>query len=126
MNLEEILKNQIENLDIESLVRYEVQNLVSSTISTEISKITKEELSKIIKSEIAVSMSRGVKTDDGWGKKEEFESFEQLFKTYFTNALNDKYEIQKIIRDYVRTEVTKLVEDKTKDITKALSDSLSK
>jgi dihydroneopterin aldolase len=124
MTIEDLIKGQIEQLDIKELVQSEIRRLVSDDVKREISKATKEEVQRIIKVEVEIQMSKGIKTDDGWGKKENFNSFEDMFKKHFSELLNSKYEIQRVVKDHITTETKKLVESKTKEIVKALSDSL--
>lgn len=118
--IEDLIKDQIEQLDIKELVLIEIRRLISDDVKREITKTTKEEILRIIKTEVEIQMSKGVKTDDGWGKKESYSSFEEMFKKFFSESLNNKYEIQKVVQEYVKTETKKLVDQKTTEIVSAL------
>ncbi|MGE5052034.1 MAG: hypothetical protein ACM3KI_11070 [Bacillota bacterium] len=125
MTIEDLIKDQIEQLDIKQLVQNEIRKLISDDVKREITKSTKDEVQRIIRCEVDIVMSKGVKTDDGWGRKEEFKSFEEMFKTYFSKQLNEKYEIQRIVKDHITQETKKLVENKTTEIAAALLKSIS-
>lgn len=122
--IEDFIKDQIEQLDIKQMVQSEIRGLISADVKREITKVTKEEIQQIIKTEIEICMSKGVQTDDGWGRKENYDSFEVLFKKYFREALDNIYEVKRTISDYVKTETNKLVGEKTKEIVEALKKSL--
>lgn len=124
MTIEDLIKEQIEQLDIKELVRIEIRNMISDDVKREIRKVTTDETKAIIRTEIEKVMAKGVQTDDGWGKKEIYKSFEEMFKKTFAEQLNSKYEIQKVVQEYVKAEVTKLVNERTKDIVSALKTQL--
>ena len=123
--IEDFIKEQIEQLEIKGLVQNEIRRLISDDVKREIMKVTKEEIQRIVRTEIEIQMSKGVKTDDGWGKKENFSSFEEMFKKHFAEALNNRYEMQNVIRDHITKETKKLVEQKTKEIVDALKTHLN-
>lgn len=125
MTIEDLIKEQIEQLDIKELVQNEIRRLVSDDVKREITKATKEEVQRIITTEVEIQMSKGVKTDDGWGKKESYNSFEEMFKKYFAEALNGKYEIQRIVKEHITNETKKLVDAKTAEIVNALKIQLT-
>jgi hypothetical protein len=125
MTIEDLIKEQIEQLNIKELVQNEIRRLVSDDVKREITKVTKEEVQRIIRTEVEIQMSKGVKTDDGWGKKESYNSFEEMFKKHFAEALNSKYEIQNIVKKHITDETKRLVDAKTSDIVKLLKSQLT-
>jgi sigma54-dependent transcription regulator len=125
MNIEELIKEQIMNIDVREMVQSEVRRLISDELKREIAKTTKERITAIIDTEIDIVMSKPVQTDDGWGKKESFQSFEDMFKTHFQKALNDSYGIKTLIGKHVKDECDRLVKQKTKEITEALYKTLN-
>ena len=124
MTIDELIKDQIEQLDIKSMVQYEIKKLISDDVKREITKITKEEIQRIIKTEIEICMSKGVQTDDGWGKRENYTSFEELFKKHFKTALDSTYEVKKTIENHVKQTTETLVKEQTKQIVDALKKTL--
>ena len=124
MTIEELIKDQIEQLDIKSMVQYEIKKLISDDVKRGITKVTKEEIQRIIKTEIEICMSKGVQTDDGWGKKENYTSFEEFFKKHFKTALDSTYEVKKTIENHVKQTTATLVKEQTKQIVDALKKTL--
>jgi paraquat-inducible protein B len=124
MTVEDLIKEQIEQLDIKELVQQEIRRLISDDVKREITKTTKEEIQRIIKTEVEICMSKGVQTDDGWGKKETYSSFEELFKKHFKSALDSTYEVKKTVERHVKDECEKLVKANTQQIVDALKRSL--
>ena len=122
--IEDLIKGQIEQLDIRELVQQEIRRLVSDDVKREITKTTKEEVQKIIKTEVEICMGKPVQTDDGWGKKETYTSFEELFKKHFKESLNSTYEVKKTIDRHVKYDCDKLVRAHTQSIVEALKKSL--
>lgn len=120
LNIEALVRQQIEEIDFHQLVRQEIRELISKTVKSDIEKATKEEVKAIIKEEIVLAMKGPVKTDDGWGKKETFESFDDMFKAYFKQCMDSKWEIKEVIARHVKDETSKLVDQKTKEIVDAL------
>jgi hypothetical protein len=124
MTIEDLIRGQIEQFDIKELVQIEIRRLISDDVKREITKSTKDEVQKIIRTEVEIVMSKGVQTDDGWGKRESYTSFEQMFKKYFAEALNTRYEIQSIVKKHITEETKRLVELKTEEIVNALRTQL--
>ena len=124
MTIEELIKEQIEQLDIKSMVQYEIKKLISDDVKREITKVTKEEIQRIIKTEIEICMSKGIQTDDGWGKKESYTSFEELFKKHFKAALDSTYEMKRTIENHVKQKTETLVKEQTRQIVDALKNTL--
>jgi len=116
LTIEQLVKEQIEQLDIRELVQGEIRKLISDEVKRSVVTTTKEEIQKIIKTEVEIVLSKGVQTNDGWGKTENYTSFEELFKKHFKEALNSKYEVQRVIQDYVKEQTKKLVDEKSKEI----------
>lgn len=121
MTLEEILKEQIENIDVEQLVKDQVSKAVSNKMYSVLENIIKDELKSIIRVEAEKIMLSGpIKTDDGWGKKEEYPSFEDMFKGVFKKSLDSKYEIQNIFKDIATRKVHELMKEQKDQIIKSI------
>jgi flagellar hook-basal body complex protein FliE len=124
INIEEYIKKQIEDIDLHDVVRELIRQLISDDVKRQIRDTSMEEVKRIVKTEVEIVLSKGVQTDDGWGKKESYTSFEEMFKKHFKEAINNHYEVRRTIEDYTKQQVKKLVDDKTKDIVEALKKAL--
>ena len=121
MTLEEILKEQIENIDVEQLVKDQVSKAVSNKMYSVLENIIKDELKSIIRVEAEKIMLSGpIKTNDGWGKEEEYPSFEDMFKLLFKKSLDSKYEIQHIFKDIATRKMHELMKEQKDQIIKSI------
>ena len=121
MTLEEILKEQIENIDVEQIVKDQVSQAISQRMYSSLENIIKDELRNIIKVEAEKIMFSGpIKTNDGWGKKEEYPSFDEMFKTLFKKSLDSKYEIQSIFNDIATRKINELMKEQKDRIIKSI------
>jgi len=126
IDLEQYIKNQLENCEIENIVSSEVKNQVREEIQRSLGKLVRNHVDVIIKSEIDIVMSGRVKTDDGWGKKAEFESFKDLFKSIFAKRLSDQWDMKKMVSKAIDDKVCRLMHKEYKAVTQKLIDSLCK
>jgi hypothetical protein len=125
LTIEDLIKEQIQNIDINGLVKDEVRRLVSDDIKRELVKITKDQITKIIETEIDICMSKGVQTDDGWGKKNTYPSFEDMFKKTFAERLNASYDMKSTIERHIKDKVDLMVKAETKQLVDALTKTLT-
>lgn len=125
MTIEDLIKEQIEKLDIKSLVMSEIRRLVSDDVKRSIAKTTDDEIQKIIKTEIEICLQKPVQTDDGWGQNKTYTSFEEMFKIHFKGALDKSYDIKRTIENHVKQECDKLVKQNTTQIVDALKKQLT-
>lgn len=124
MTIEDLIKEQIENLDVKNLVQIEIRKLISDDVKREITKSVKDGVKNIIDTEIEICMSKEILTDDGWGKKESYTSFEELFKKQFRAALDSSYEMKRTIENHVKSKTESLVKEQSKQIIEALLKTL--
>lgn len=126
LDINEFLKEHLESIDLPQLVRWEIRTEISGEIKRQIQSIVKKEIENIVETEIDIVMSKGIKTDDGWGKIEEYKSFEDLFKRTFSNKLNNDWEMKKVIEKHVSDNVKKLFQENLKTVVSKISSELDK
>lgn len=122
--IEEIVKNKVEELDVEEMVREYVYEIVKNTIQESIKKQTKDYVELVIVNEFNEQMAKPLKTDDGWGKKESYDSFEDLFKTEFKKKLSDSWDIKNKINEIVKIKVSELYEKNKANVINNIANSL--
>lgn len=124
INLEDYIKEQLNEIDVAEIVRQEVKNEINSTIKRELKKWTEEKVNGLIETEIEIALDKKVHTDDGWGNKKTYDSFEHLFKTVFQEKLNSSYEIKNLISRHVKDSVDKLYQKEAKSFFTLFKDYL--
>ena len=110
MDLEKIIEERIKEMDIANMVKEVISKMVSDDIIRTLKRITETEISNIVKTEIEIVLAKPIETDDGWGKKEKYSSFEELFKQTFASKLSSVYDIQKIISSHTKHTIEALWE----------------
>ena len=118
MTLEEIVAQKIEELDVEEMVSIIIKNLISDNVRREIDRQVKEKVSSLITVEFDIQLKKPVTTDDGWGKRESYTSFEELFKKHFRAAMENTWE--------VKNKLDRIVKDRVDDMVKAYSSEICK
>jgi len=115
MDIEQYIEDQLQNIDIKAIVIGIVRDQAKSEVFATIKRLTEQEVSTIIKKEIEIALSQTLETDDGWGHREKFDSFEDMFRKVFAEKLKASYEIKKTLKKMVEEKVEKLYEQNKKD-----------
>lgn len=126
INIEKLVQERIEDMDMTGLARDEIRDHIRRNTVVQIQKIIEEEVRAIIKEEIAKVMAGEVKTDDGWGKKETYPSFEDLFKQVFQKKMNDSWDAKREIERQVAAKVDALVKGEMNAVVSKIVDALIK
>lgn len=126
MEIEKLIQEQIQNVEYENLVTDEIRRCLTGDIKRTINEVMRNEIEDIIKSEIEIVMSGEVFTDDGWGRKEKFNSFENLFKKTFKEKLNSSYDIKRILGENIKKRVSQLYEKNKADAIEKVVDAMTK
>jgi hypothetical protein len=108
INIEQLLKDQIEQVDLQETVRCEIRRLITARAEKTIESMVKDEAAKLVKDAIAVCLSGVVKTDDGWGKKAEYGCFGDLFKKTVKEKMESSWDIKRNIEDEIKRRVNDL------------------
>jgi hypothetical protein len=116
MTLEEIVAQKIEEIDVNEMVSAIIKNLISDNVKREIDRQVKEKVSNLITVEFDIQMKKPIVTNDGWGKKETYASFEELFKKHFRASMDSTWEVQKTIERLVKERVDTMVREYSKQI----------
>jgi hypothetical protein len=115
MDTTELVQQMLDGVDIEALVRSEVRKLIDRNVQEAIKSTVLRFTNEMVEKEINIVLkAEPIKTDDGWGKREEYENFEELFKKHFRDKLNNDWEMKKTIDGYVKQHIEKLYESQYK------------
>lgn len=126
LTVERLVRERIDQMDIEYYVRESVRALVSDQVKAAIKPILDQELKIIIQNEIEIIFTTEVTTDDGWGNRVTYSTFEALFKAEFQKKLNDTYQVKRTIEGLVKDRVTALINQEYSTVVETIVDTITK
>lgn len=110
----ENIENQLEDFDFTYLFRDELRPLLQNKANKIIDEKLKEEIENVLNKEID--------TDNGWGKRKHWDSFEDMFKSKFNEKMNSDWDMKRTIEKTVENRIDELLKKKTKEITIKIQD----
>lgn len=125
MDLAEILKEKIEEIEIQDIVRNEIKSLISNDVRNAIRDSVRKEVDEIIHEEIKTVLKKPIQTDDGWGKKVSYPSFEELFKAEFAIRMENNWDMKKAIDSAVKERVSLIMNQNMEEIIKKFVDMVT-
>jgi len=130
LNIESIIEKQvvmeISGHNIEEIVKNEIRKIIASGVGKEIIASVNSVAKHMIAEEVRKALDGEVKTDDGWGKRESYPSFEELFRKTFKREMESKYEVKKEIEQQVSVRVKSLVQQDYNKVIEKIVDEISK
>ena len=122
-NLEIDLSEIINQADIqEELHRRALETIreaVNYQLEMEVRQQVKQVISDNIQTAVDATFTGAIMTNDGWGKKENFPSFDDMFKVELKKALSS-YNIAREAQTIVKAQVEKLMADNVKVLSAAM------
>ena len=118
--LEKLIKESIESKLDEIDFTYEFHNVIRQKLEEK----AEEYVNKRLKEEIEKVMKEPVHTNDGWGHRSDYESFEDLFKQTFSERMNRDWDIRRTIERTVEEKTDQLLKNKTKAVTEKIQDMI--
>ncbi|MFA5387728.1 MAG: hypothetical protein WC322_05100 [Candidatus Paceibacterota bacterium] len=130
MNIESLVIKQVQA----ELEEMDLKGLIESVLANEISRIAKKELidqvrdaaTKLVSEQIRVILDGPINTDDGWGVRENYPSFEDLFKKHLAKAMNEKWEVKREIEKQVSSRIDSLIKQDYQKVIGKIVDEISK
>lgn len=128
VDINEYIKEQLESIDVQQIVREEIRSVLKEeatyNLSNKIRSLADAEISEIIKVEINKAFQGAVNTDDGWGDKKHFDTFEDLFKSKFQTKLNSDWEVKRTIERTIENKVSEYIKAQAETVTKKVAEVL--
>ncbi|MBQ9255738.1 MAG: hypothetical protein IJ181_01225 [Acidaminococcaceae bacterium] len=123
--LMDLAKQLISEEDLQYAVKSAVSEYMNHHMYSElqgiVSKVLDEKCNGYIREEIDKILASPVKTDDGWGRVEKYDSFESLVKEKIKEKSIDRsqWNIQSLVRNMVENKIKdvaeKLIKQESKD-----------
>ena len=125
IDMQQFIKERLDEIDLKSLVVEEVRLLIYKEVLSEIKSAVKSKVDTMIKEEIDLIMkSTPIKTDDGWGTREEFPCFADLFKKVLYDRLESGCDMKRMIQKTVLARVDALMKEHATAAIKKVADEL--
>ncbi len=125
INIESLVKERINDMDLEFAVKETIGGLITKEVREIINRIIKEECVKMIAIEIKKMLDGPVKTDDGWGHKEEYPSFMDLFKKEMSVRMKDSYDVKREIGKQVENRVKSIMDNQFREVVEKIVSELT-
>jgi len=125
LTIEEMIKDRIDEMDLSKMVRDEIRSMIHPMVTGEIFDQARKKVDQIVAQEIDTQMRKGVKTDDGWGNRKEYKSFEDLFRATFRERMDKSWDVQREIKRWTEEKVDQMVKSNKDALIRKLLDSMS-
>jgi hypothetical protein len=125
VNIESLLREKLEEMDLNHMVRNEINSLISESVKEEIKKVVQRECLRMVEAEIVKYMEGEVRTDNGWGKKETYKTFNDLFKKVLAEKLEGQWDAQRIIANAVKERVDAIMVKQYKEVIEKIVNELT-
>lgn len=126
IDIENYIQKQLEEIDIAELVRRELRAMVADEFKSTVAPAVRKEVDAIIKAELEACFSKPIKTNNGWGERNEYASLDDLFKQEFYKRLESSYEMKNTIKKLVEAKVSDLMKQHYDAIAKKMANELTK
>lgn len=129
MDIKKIVEQQVEkevqDFNFKEIIQAEVRNIIKNGVGKEIIESVSLVAKHMIAEEVRIALDGEVTTDDGWGKKVTYPSFEGLFRAKFRKEMEEKYEVKKEIERQVAQRVASLIKQDYTKVIEKIVDELS-
>lgn len=125
LNITDFIKQHLAELDLCSMVQAEIRAIIYEDVKKEVDRYVKEEGQRLIAEAISEYLSQPVETNDGYGRKEVFPSFDDMFKKHFREKMNSTWEVKSTIEKHVKEHVSKLVNARYNEVIEKVVASLT-
>lgn len=119
------VKRELEETDIKGVIEATVRDSIRNGVGKEIISGVNAVAKHMIAEEVRKALDGEVRTDDGWGKRNVYTSFEELFRATFKKAIDDKYEVKKEIERLVKQRVESLIKQDYNRILEKIVDDIT-
>ena len=120
--IEKIIRENIESRLADFDYSVVISDFVRKIARDKIESIVNIKINEIIDNEIKNVLAGEIDTDNGWGDRKHYNSFEDLFKLTFNEKLNSTWEIKRVIEKTIQDNVDKLIKNKAKELTTKIQD----
>ena len=103
------VRRELEAIDLRSIVQAQIIAEIKDVFKQTVAPKCKEVAGARIEAEIEKCLDGEVHTDDGWGKRKQYSSFEDLFKATLKERLDGTWEMKQTITRLVEKRCASLI-----------------
>ena len=123
MDIEEIIKRNLEEVNYKSIVEEEVKNLIDTEIRKEIKRYVPIQVQSCIDNEVIRIMENPIDFSDGYSQKK-YTTFQELFKSELKDKMSKDYSIKESISRVIREKMDNFFQQKFKEISQKIIDTM--
>jgi len=120
------VRRELEAMDLRSIIDAQICSEIKAVFKEMLKPKCVTSAEALIESEIEKCMDKEVETDDGWGKKNKYESFEMLFRKTIKGKLNGSWEMKRVIENLVKERCASLMKKEYGAVCEKITDELTK
>jgi hypothetical protein len=125
MDIERLVEEQIADIDFTNLCSAIVEKIIRKELFDSIEKAVKSKVDTLIYDGIDDVFNKPVMTDDGWGKREQYGCFEDLFKKVLKEKLEGSWEAKRMLEKAIKERTDALVTTEWKRVIQKIVDELT-
>jgi len=126
MDIEKLVENQISEIDFRGLVAAIAEKIIRRDLFDSIQRAVKEKVDTLIYDGINDVFNKPVLTDDGWGKREQYACFEDLFKKVLKEKLDGSWDAKRVMERAIKDRTDALVKTEWNRVIEKTIDELTK
>lgn len=123
--IEQQVQRELEDMDLRGIIEDQLRKTVASEAGKQMVGAIKQTAEELIREEITNTLNGKVETNDGWGKKESYPSFEDMFRKTFKAKMDSTYEVKKEIEKLVKARVDLLMKQESDSVIERIVDTLT-
>lgn len=128
VNIEKLVishvQQELSHMDVPSLIEGEIGKFITKIAEQKMKTAVNEVANSIITEEITKVLDGPVSTDDGWGRREKYDSFDDLVRVTFKKKLDDSYAVKTNIQKWVKERINTLFNNEQSAILKKITDEM--
>lgn len=130
MNIEKLVENrvaeEIEQMDIAAMMDGHLRDAIRRQLQTTFQSACERKAKAMIEDVLNKFMDEPVETDDGWGDKEHYDSFTDLFRKKVKQALDSSWDVKRTIEKLVDARCNSLIKQDYDRICEKITDEITK
>jgi len=126
MDIEKIVQDQISEINFSALVGAIAEKIIRKDLMESIKKAVNEKVTTLIYDGINDVFNQPVQTDDGWGKRESYACFNDLFKKVLKEKLDGNWDAKRVMEKAIKERTDALVNTEWNRVIQKTVDEITK
>ena len=130
MDIEILVANkveaEIERMDIATIIEHHVRSMIQKELGKTLIGVCEDKAKAMIEEEIERVLDGTVETDDGWGKKNQYDSFTSMFRMIVKKQMDSSWDVKRTIGKLVENRCASLIKQDYNKICEKITDEITK